>query len=291
MNPRLTLAFLFLIAGLAVQAQTIGPFASKGTTGLNFSQTGFNNWAGGGENAVATTAYFNLSLDQVAETFTWNNYIDVAYGLVKQGEKDFRKAEDKLTLQSKIGRKLNDQWNLTGLLELKTQFDAGFKYETKAGLETKTFVSRFMSPGYVNLAIGFDYVPLPNLSVFMTPATGKATYVLDDVLANVGAYGVDPGENALYEFGAYLNAKYTETLMENVSLLTKLNLFSSYEKLQYIDVNWENLISMKINTYLSASISTTLMYDDDIVLQKDDGTMGRSVQFKEVIGLGLSYTF
>ncbi|MDZ7821074.1 MAG: hypothetical protein U5N26_04240 [Candidatus Marinimicrobia bacterium] len=42
------------------------------------------------------------------------------------------------------------------------------------------------------------------------------------------------------------------------------------------------LISMKINEYLNASVSTQLLYDHDY---------SSRIQFKETVGLGLSFTF
>ncbi len=39
---------------------------------------------------------------------------------------------------------------------------------------------------------------------------------------------------------------------------------------------------MKVNKYISATISTSLLYDDDIVSK---------VQFKEVLGVGFAYNF
>jgi len=86
--------------------------------------------------------------------------------------------------------------------------------------------------------------------------------------------------------------------MENISLQTKLDLFSNYlDNPQYIDVNWEVLISMKVNKYISATLSTQLLYDHDINIAIDengDGITDKSgsrTQFKEVLGVGFSYKF
>jgi len=87
-------------------------------------------------------------------------------------------------------------------------------------------------------------------------------------------------------------------LMENVKLTTKADFFANYlQNAGNIDVNWETLIAMKINKFLTASLSTHLIYDDDIniaVDRNDDGINdgnGPRIQFKEVLSLGLSYQF
>jgi hypothetical protein len=79
--------------------------------------------------------------------------------------------------------------------------------------------------------------------------------------------------------------------MKNVNLISKIDLFTAYdENFGNIDVNWEVLLSMKVNKYLTASLSTTLKYDDDIKYIDADGIKhGPRIQFKEIFGLGISY--
>jgi len=54
---------------------------------------------------------------------------------------------------------------------------------------------------------------------------------------------------------------------------------------------------MKVNKYISTTLSTHLLYDDDIDIAVDtnnDGITDRFVprtQFKEVLGVGFSYKF
>ena len=49
---------------------------------------------------------------------------------------------------------------------------------------------------------------------------------------------------------------------------------------------------MKINKVLSATINTTLKYDNDVKTFDDNGVKkGAKVQFKEVLGIGLAYNF
>jgi hypothetical protein len=83
--------------------------------------------------------------------------------------------------------------------------------------------------------------------------------------------------------------------MKNVTFLTRLDLFSNYlNHPEKIDVNWEVLLNMKINKYLSASINTLLIWDDDIKFDDPETSIVEKkskVQFKEVFGIGLSATF
>ena len=144
-----------------------------------------------------------------------------------------------------------------------------------------------MSPGYITVALGFTYKPVDYFEVFLSPATGKFTMVTDKFLSDIGAYGVDPGKTVRTEFGAYLNAKFKKDIMTNVTLSSKLELFNNYtdkdkNNAKKIDVNWETALNMKVNKYITASITTTVLYDANIV---------ERTQFKELLGIGFGYKF
>jgi hypothetical protein len=52
---------------------------------------------------------------------------------------------------------------------------------------------------------------------------------------------------------------------------------------------------MTVNKYVKANISTHLVYDDDIKTKEDVAGVqvikGPKVQLKQILGIGLSYTF
>jgi hypothetical protein len=74
-------------------------------------------------------------------------------------------------------------------------------------------------------------------------------------------------------------------------------LFTNYLKeFGDFDLNWETLIAMKVNSYISATLSTQLLYDEDIGILKEneEGEMRpyySKVQFKEVLAVGFSMNF
>ncbi|HRY99858.1 MAG TPA: hypothetical protein P5550_12450, partial [Bacteroidales bacterium] len=107
-----------------------------------------------------------------------------------------------------------------------------------------------------------------------------------------GAYGVDPGENLRSEFGGFVKVAFKTDLMENVNFQTKADFFSNYlNNPQNIDVNWEVLIAMKVNKFITANLSTQLLYDDDINIVDKNGDIGPRTQFKEIFGIGFAYKF
>jgi hypothetical protein len=245
---------------------------------LNFNQTNLTNWSAGGENSIAANALFNAFAKYKKGRSAWDNSLDLGYGLLKAGENEIRKSDDKIDLLSKYGYDVNNKnkWFYTLLFNFKSQFTSSYEYPNDT---TEILISKFAAPAYALLALGMDYKPNDYFSVFFSPLTMKATIVADQDLADAGSFGVDPaefdtsgrkisdGENLRTEFGAYLNAKFQKDVMTNVNLMTKLDLFSNYtEDPQHIDVSWEVLLAMKINKFLSASIQTHLIYDHDVLI-------------------------
>ena len=70
-------------------------------------------------------------------------------------------------------------------------------------------------------------------------------------------------------------------------------LFTPYDKdFGNIDVNWDMMIAFKINKFLTTTLTTNLIYDDDIKTRESEGNkQGAKVQFREVLGFGLAYSF
>lgn len=311
---KITTLSILVIVILSSQAQTAdtSKYWKRGGLGtINFSQSSFTNWAAGGENAFSATALLNVFTNYKRGHNTWDNTLDLAYGLIQAGHSAPRKNEDKIDLSSKYGRyAFLDRWYYTALLNFKSQFDKGYNYP-----DDSTVISQFMAPAFIIVALGLDYKSKDNsFSLFISPFTSKTTIVNNEKLADAGAFGVDKakydsvggtyvivkhGEMSRSELGGFLKMTFKKDILKNVNFSTKLELFSNYlDRPQNIDVNWEVLIGMKINNYLSASISTQMIYDHDIPVPvfrdinglKTAGT-GPRLQFKEVLAIGISYKF
>jgi len=273
---------------------TTPPWDFGGAFSINLTQVSLTNWAAGGENSIAGNTSLNLYLNYKKNKSTWDNTLDLGYGILKQGNADTRKSDDKIDFSTKYGHLLNDKTLfLTAMGAFKTQFMPGFNYPNDS-----VKISDFMAPAYSLISLGIDYKPNDNISIFVAPVTGKTTFVFDDTLSAHGSFGVDEGKNIRNEFGGFIKIVAKKEINENVSASTKLEFFSNYiEKPQNIDINWEVLVNLKITKYISATINTQLIYDDDIKIEIDnnnDGIIdakGSRVQFKEVLGIGFMYKF
>ncbi|MFT6867351.1 MAG: hypothetical protein ACJA08_002193 [Cyclobacteriaceae bacterium] len=276
---------------------------SKGGFGsLTFSQVKLSNWASGGESSISINGTLNLFADYKNERTTWENSLDLGYGLVKQGNTGpLVKSDDKINLVSKYGyqiQKGNEKWLYSGLLDFRTQFAEGLAVDPVTD-KNDVVISKFMAPAYLTLGLGIDYKPSDAWSFNYIPLTGKFTFVTDQTLANAGAFGVPDGNKARGEFGSYFRIKFKNDIVKNVNLDSRLELFSNYVKeFPTVDVNWQNALVMKINKFMTANIYTQMIYDKDIRPTKDKNKNGIlelseqkvQVQFKSVFGLGLSYS-
>lgn len=274
-----------------------------GLVGVNVSQAAFINWAAGGQNSISYALLGNAFARYEKGKSLWINSLDLAYGQTRIGDGGrFQKTDDRIELTSKYGQKLAKSVYLSALGNFRTQFDRGYNLPNDS-----VSISEFMAPGYLTLALGIDYVPNDHFSVMVSPLASKMTFVMNQRLADAGQFGVEPalfntlgkktadGENFRFELGALLTVMYnTKLWKESVAFSTKLQLFSNYlDRPENIDVNWEALVSFKINDFLNASVGALLIYDHDIKIAEEvDGVIksGPRTQFKEVLSIGLAYT-
>jgi hypothetical protein len=293
------------------KTDTVPGWKKGGVLALTIAQTSLTNWAAGGQNSFAINGLVSLFANYKQGKSAWDNSLDIGYGLLRQGkETDFMKTDDKIDLLSKYGYRAHKNLYYSALINFKTQMADGLDYNSDTSK-----ISGFLAPAYLTIAAGMDYKPNANFSAFVAPLTGKITLINDQTLADAGAYGVDPatydgsgnllehGSKNKSEFGGYVRMIYSKNdfkteILKNLAFTTKIDLFSNYLKNpQNIDVSWETQLALKINKFLSMNINTHLIYDDDVNIAIDnneDGIIdekGPRIQFKEIVGVGISYKF
>jgi hypothetical protein len=291
------------LADSVATIKTVWDFGGTGT--INFSQVSLNNWAAGGQNSLSILGIANAYGNVRNGKNTWNSTLDVTFGTVKLENQRFRKSDDRIELNLKYGRQASEKWFYTAQLNTRTQLTPTYNENRD------TMLSSFFAPAFMLASIGMDYKPNEKISIFLSPFTGKFTVVADQRLADIGAFGVEPARQDLLgnpipgtgelfrgEFGGFVNVRFRNEIVKNVTLQSRLDLFSNYlNKPQNIDVNFENLVNFKINKYLSATLFLHMIYDDDILINVDrsgDGEIdgrGPRLQLKETFGIGLSYKF
>ncbi len=254
---------------------------------VNFLQGAQDNWAAGGDNStLGLSSFFSGYAYYKFGRHSWDNTIDLAYGFLSTTSLGTRKSDDKIDILSKYGYDIGKNWYVSGLLNFRSQFSAGYAYP-KDGSPVLT--SDFLAPAYVIVSPGLNYMPNKKFSFFISPATLRWTFVKNDSLANAGAYGVDSGKHVRLEFGAYSTISYTTKISENATYTGRLDLFSNYlHDPQDVDINLTNLLAVKVTGVLTMTLAFNLIYDNDVSTVKSDGTTGGAKpQLQELLGIGL----
>jgi len=246
-----------------------------------------SNWAAGGENSLATNAILNLFANYKKENIIWETKLEMSYGLQKQGDQSVRKSDDKFYLSSTYGKKAFKKWYYTAAFSFKTQFANGYNYPDDVNIISKAF-----APAYLLVSLGLEYKPSDFFLLNISPVSGRLTIVSSDKLSAIGAFGVKPGDKTNTEFGGSVAINFRKEIAKNIELKSKLELFSSYENNPgNIDIDWEVFINMKVNSLITTTFTTHLIYDDDINITDKNGAIGPRTQFKELFGLGITYKF
>lgn len=296
----ITLLFAFslnLSAQEADSTQQADPVWKKsGTLNFSFANVGLSNWAAGGQNSISIGTILDLKAIRTGEKSIWENDLRIQYGMARVGENDknlFKKTDDAFIFTSKYGYKLkNTKWNFTQIVDFRSQMVGGYLYNRDSlGVEQEAdLISKFLAPGYLLLATGIEY-KTKHFSISYAPLTAKFTFVTDDALSAIGAFGVEKGKKSRSELGSSLMNTFEFEPMENVKFKSSLTLFANYQTLSQIDVAWETLLVFKVNKYLTTSFGTHLIYDHDILIAQEDGTSKRAIQFKNVLNINVGFVF
>lgn len=312
--------FLPLLAMLLSANMALAQDAEKATSkwthggnfGINFAQSYFNNWAAGGQNTVNGLSILKYSVDFARDNSKWENDIDLQLGYSFYDlDKKPIKTDDKIFISSLYGYDvIKDKLFITSNLTLQSQFANGYDYKT----DSTNRISGFMSPGYVTLGVGAQWVPASCLSINFAPVTGKLTVVRDQTIADQGNYGMRPaeyaydadsvlvkvkdGSNVRWELGLQVTANFKYEIFKNVTLSSKLVAFYDYMQKSSdlnalgekygcpFDFDWDNSLILKVNDWLNCNITARLLYDEDIMPTTGKNTF---FQFKEVLSVGISY--
>lgn len=285
-----TLVFVLLMTffGLKAQEEPAKYWKRSGKAGLNISQTHLSNWAAGGQSTLNSLALFRYEANYARESAKFDNNIDFNLGYALIGKLKPIKTDDKIELNSSYGRKVTEKLFYSTAFSFKSQIMDGFNYAK----DSTHPISTLFAPAYITLGIGGDWKPGEVFSATWLPVTGRLTIVADDSLSSAGAFGVEAGKKLRTELGSKATLRFKKEIFQNVTLTSKLELFSDYLKNpQNIDIDFQNLLILKVNSWMNANISAHLIYDDDISITDKNGKRGPRTQFKEVLSIGLGYAF
>ncbi|MFT7250722.1 MAG: pterin-4a-carbinolamine dehydratase [Flavobacterium sp.] len=285
---------------------TITNWKSANKVGFDISQISFVNWNAGGNNSISGLLKGNFKRDYSIDKLNWDNELIFRYGINKQEGQELRKTDDQLQINSTVSFR-NDtisKWFYAGKFNFNTQFYDGYSYPN-----TDISISAPFAPAYFFLGIGAEYFnKKKQIRLYLSPLTYKTTLVLNQRLANEGAFGVDKaiydeseniisyGKKSRTELGVLISSEWQTEIYKNIMFENRISLYSDYlNHFGNIDVNWQLQFEMTVNEHVKASIGTQLIYDDDIKTKKQVDNLqvisGPKIQLKQIMGIGIVYEF
>lgn len=289
-----------------IKPDTISHWEKKNIVGFDLSEIAFMNWSAGGNSSISGLLKGNLTRKYAYQNIKWYNELIIRYGVNKQDGIELRKTDDAFQFNSTFGYRKDtiSNWYHSAKFNFNTQFTNGYNYPN-----TDLAISKPFAPAYIFLGVGAEYAnKAKKINVYISPLTFKTTLVLDQRLANQGAFGVTKavydidgnliteGEKTRTEMGLLLTGAYKKEVYKNIFLENKLSLYSDYiNNFGNIDVDWQFQLELIVNEYVKGTIGTHLIYDDDIKAKEEVNgeqiTVGPKLQLKQMLGIGLVYNF
>ena len=264
-------------------------FKFFGLTQFTFNQAYFENWISGGENSMTGLLSIDYNINYLDKKgWVWDNNLMLSIGTTYlSGNAFFKKADDRIEINSVLSKKVNTYWNYSAYFNFKTQLLSGYRYLIKDGEDQKEEISRILSPAIIQLGLGWYYKEAELTWFNIAPLAARGIFVSKDYTQNLSSgqkyFGVERGASSIVSVGASFSGLIRSNLMENITMENKFNFYVNYlSKVQNIDFELNTNIRLKVNNKISSNLILHLQYDDDLI---------KRLQIRELFGLGLSIDF
>lgn len=301
MNPilsgRIAAILILVLTSLDASAQVIkvdslSPWKKSLKAGLNINQAAFSgNWKGGGVNSFGFNTLFNYKANYSKDKTSWDNEIDLLYGMVNNEGQGPRKTMDRVYLDTKVGHKLTETWDVFAGLNLLSQFANGYKYVKDAnGVEQGQLISESFSPIFITASLGAEWKPVSYFKMRFSPVAPRVTVLRQNdgryaAVDPAAPYGVTLGNAERFEWYAFnMTADIDKDIAKNVNLKARYMLFANYQTLEInkVDHRVDLSLTAKVGRFFNFNLGGIFLYDYD---------QDHSPQYSQAISLGFLYTF
>jgi hypothetical protein len=269
----------------------------SGIVGLKVSQTYLTNWAAGGKSNFSGIVFANVTLNYKKKKIAWDTNLDTDFGILYSGEfKNYkwRKANDKINFTTTFGYEISPKeesksmWFIAANATFKSQYAVGYAYDDTI----RSRVSNWVSPSYTELSLGVNWKWTDLITLYYSPLAGLITSCTDSLLRT--SYGVPIDKTTMASIGMTFKAGIRYTGVKNLLIATNLHLYTPYtdknQKFGNFDVDWDVMITYQFLKVLNVSFTTNLKYYHKVLFD-DPKKPKRRVQFQEILGLGIAYSF
>ena len=235
-------------------------------TSLQGTLTSYNDaWieSAGGDNSIAVIAALRLHHIFTKEKFTIETKAEGKFGYNRMrvenadGSEEgiWFKNQDEFQISTAPAYKFSKNWSFGSILKFRSQFANGYVSRTEQGAEHRK--SRFMTPGYLDISVGFNYVcpkksfpvkinlsPLALSATFVESAAirGNSVDEAGNIVNSKLLYGIeDPDATSKWEGGSSIQIDFDRTWGRNGWFRYRTSLYSFYGWIT--DIGQKNKIS------------------------------------------------
>lgn len=243
---------------------------------INLMQMSYSNWAQGGENSVAWSIRIDGEAKRNGGKWEWLFTNCMTFGQNKQEKLQARTTVDKIDMDGAITWKLGSRVNPYFGVGVLTQFSKGYDYKKTPAMPK----SNFWDPAYLTQSAG---ARVRIKDVFNSQlGIGLKETMTDQYTRYSDNPNTEEVERFRFETGIESKSNLNVNLMQNLQVRSKLELFSSFEHFDVVDIRWDSIFTAKLNKYIVVTLNIQINYDKDVI---------DKIQIKEMAGIGFSYNF
>ena len=255
------------------------PWKVSGQENLQMSQLYLGNWAKGGESSLSLISDFRFTAQYTNGKHQWENNGVHKMGITHTSTLGTRVSDDALELSSKYGYKAISQWYYSFQNTFKTQMFRNYSSSDKTKSSPK---STLLSPAYIQFIFGMDY-KRQDFSLLLSPYTAVMTIVVDTATIDQTAYSISANRRSTTVDGFSITLNWKKAFSSDITYTTKAEMFYEYfEKNGQKRFDWENVVDLQINRFLTTRFLFELRYYDN---ESD------KFQVKENISISFKYSF
>lgn len=255
------------------------PWTVTGEENVQLSQLYLSNWIKGGESSMTLISDLRIKAVYDKDKHNWESNIIHKMGITHTSVGGGRLSDDVVDMSSKYGYKAISKWYYSFQNTFKTQL---FTSYDKNDEERENPRSAILSPAYIQFIFGMDYKQ-KDLSLLLSPYTAIITMVADTSKIDQTRYSIDEDKKSKTINGLSVTLNWKKKITPDIVYTTKMEVFYEYfQKDGSKRFDWENIIDMQINRFLSTRLLFELRYYDN---------ESNKFQFKENFSIAFKFRF
>lgn len=249
------------------------------TPAASIVQSAFHNWVEGGTNALAWSLGLDVATRYQTQRLIWRNDFIGRFGQTKNEGQRIRKTVDNFEVVSQLRYNLvrSNVFYPQLSFTLRSQFADGFDYARP----DEPQISAFFDPAYAVQSLGMFYEE-PSRAFNASMGFALRQIVTRQFTSFSDRSETPNIERINFTTGIEIKSSWTVDFNDRTRYQTRIQLFSSFEKLGTWDVNFRNNISMKVFESLQIQFLFALVYQELI---------SPKIQLSQTLELAFRYRF